>query len=120
MSDFKIAKTRNTPEVYFHAATCCIEFSGRSYPEDAGVFYENILKKINLAALKKIHVILDFEYVSSSSIASILDFLKELKSVLSVSNVSVTFHHESGDEDMISVGENYRKLTGISVELAEK
>ncbi|MBK9190645.1 MAG: DUF1987 domain-containing protein [Crocinitomicaceae bacterium] len=120
MSDFKIAKTKNTPAVNFCAADCCIEFSGRSYPEDAGVFYENILRKVNPSSLKKIHVVLDFEYVSSSSIASILDMLKDLKNALSVANVKVTFNHESGDEDMIAVGENYQKLTGIPVNLAVK
>ena len=121
MSDFSIAKGSNTPSVKYTASTATLVICGKSYPENAGEFYDEIFSKIKpLANTKTFTFELDFEYLSSSSVVCVLEKLKNLKSSSPSTKFMIKFYYESDDEDMMSVAENYEKFSGIKVELFEK
>ena len=121
MSDFIIPKGSNTPAVKFMASSCVISIEGNSYPEDARTFYDNLFNKIEpFAAGKDFTFELNFEYLSSSSIACILDRLKHIKADSPTTNFTIRFFYETGDEDMMSIGENYADLSGMKVEFILK
>ena len=117
MSDFSIEKGSNTPAVKFTASSATLVICGKSYPENAGEFYDEVFKKIKPFTNAKIFTFeLDFEYLSSSSVVCVLEKLKNLKSASQSTNFIIKFHYEGDDEDMMSVAENYEKFSGIKVE----
>ena len=117
MSDFIIAKGTNTPEVKYTANPATLIICGKSYPENAGEFYDDVFKKIKPFTNSKTFTFeLDFEYLSSSSVVCVLEKLKNLKSSSPETKFMIKFYYESDDEDMMSVAENYEKFSGIKVE----
>jgi len=121
MSDFIISKGNNTPAVKFTANSYTLSIEGNSYPEDARSFYDNLFNKIEpFANVKSFTFELNFEYLSSSSIACILDRLKHFKADSPSTNFIIRFFYETGDEDMMSIGENYADLSGMKVEFILK
>ena len=121
MGDFSIKKGTNTPAVNFTASSTTLVICGKSYPENAGEFYDEVFNKINpFTNSKSFTFELDFEYLSSSSVVCVLEKLKNLKAKFPTTNFLIKFHYESDDEDMLSVAENYEKFSGIKVELVVK
>lgn len=62
-------------------------------------------------------VVLDFEYLSSSSVACLLQMLKDLKSHFVSGKITVELFADSGDDEMISVGDNFKQLSGLPVQI---
>jgi len=121
MSDFSIKKGTNTPAVNFTASSATLLICGKSYPENAGEFYDDIFNKIKpFTNSKNFTFELDFEYLSSSSVVCVLEKLKSLKVKYPSTNFLIKFHYENDDEDMLSVAENYEKFSGIKVEYLVK
>jgi hypothetical protein len=121
MIDFTIPEGKNTPHVLFNAKTNVLQIVGKSYPENARKFYDEVLLNLKAHLFPSDFLIeLDFEYVSSSSVISILEMLKKLKNLSPNTNFKVLFTYENGDDDMLSVGENYEKITGFTFEYVSK
>jgi hypothetical protein len=120
MADFIISEGKNTPTVKFTAQSCTLAISGKSYPENARKFYDDIYKQLDLTGVKEFTVVMDFDYVSSSSVICVLEVLKKLKTNFSSTTFVVRFFYESGDDDMLAVGENYEKITGLKFEYLVK
>lgn len=121
MIDFTIPEGKNTPIVSFDAKTNVLVISGKSYPENARKFYDEVLLNLKAHLFPTVFTIqMDFDYVSSSSVISILEMLKKLKSLSPDTNFGIRFIYESGDDDMLSVGENYEKITGFKFEYISK
>lgn len=114
MNDFKISASKNTPAVDYISKSTTLTISGKSYPENAHTFYDGLTDKlIALSNLTSLKIIFDFEYLSSSSVACILQLLKDLKSHHTNTSISLELTHDSGDDDMLSVGENFSQLSGF-------
>ena len=121
MNDFLIATGRNTPEVKFTADTGVVSITGRSYPEDARRFYDELLTKLRpLTNAKTFNFEFNFEYLSSSSVVCILEMLKALRHSAPLTDFTIKFLHDAGDTDMVEIGENYEKLSGMKVLFVEK
>ncbi len=121
MIDFTIPEGKNTPNVSFNAKTNVLSIVGKSYPENARKFYDEVL--LNLKAHlfpATFNIELDFDYVSSSSVISLLELLKKLKNIAPTTVFGVKFTYEKGDDDMLAVGENYEKITGFRFEYIVK
>jgi hypothetical protein len=121
MSDFSIPEGRNTPAVSYTSNPGVLTISGRSYPEDARKFYDNIFHKMpSLVPYKHFTFELNFEYISSASVVCILELLKTFKSASPKTEFTIRFFYESGDSDMMEIGENYQKLSGMKIEYLVK
>lgn len=116
MSQIKIASTRNTPSVSYSAKDSLLVISGKSYPEDARSFYTTLTTQLlEQKSPEKLNIHFDFEYLSSSSVACILQLLKDIKAKHTSTQFTLEIKHDSGDDDMISVGENFHQLTGMPI-----
>ena len=121
MSDFKIEKGSNTPSVSYTASSGTLLISGKSYLENAREFYDKVITKITpFANSKNFTFEFDFEYVNSSSVVSILEMLKNMKRLSPATQFKIKFHYENGDDDMMSLGESYGRISEMPVEYLEK
>lgn len=121
MIDFTIPEGKNTPKVSFNAKTNILSVVGKSYPENARKFYDEVLLNLKAHLFPTNFTIeMDFDYVSSSSVISMLELLKKLKNIAPQTVFNIRFIYENGDDDMLSVGENYQKITGFKFEYVVK
>ncbi|PCH93565.1 MAG: hypothetical protein COB85_06765 [Bacteroidetes bacterium] len=123
MASFFIEGTKNTPKVTFDTVKHSLSFFGRSMPENTRNFYNPILnwvKQYSPEEDSQIVVDIKFTYVNTSSIIALLGILKELK-IQQERNctVSVTWHYEKDDDDMVTIGEDIGSLCGLGFKLEE-
>lgn len=124
MVRLNIKPTEFTPKVLLDAEKNKFEIAGESRPEDAGKFYEPILKWLD-----KYHVLrywkddkyrsepkdmvfeFKFEYFNSTTAKYILDILIKLNEFhKEKKNVTVKWCYEKGDIDMQESGERFSDM----------
>lgn len=121
MSNFTISKEKNTPEVVYSHGEGVLSISGRSYPEDALGFYTMVSDKLKTVQLSSnFRFQFDFEYINSSSIACILDLIKDQQALYPKTEFSIHISCHQSDEDMLDMGDHYQSITGIPVAFSYK
>jgi hypothetical protein len=125
-----INQTANSPKVILDPDKKIFEISGESRPPDVPVFYEEILRWLDDYTLhlskshdskEPVEVNLDLEYFNSSSAKYILDFCKQLALVRSKGkNVTVRWHYEDDDMDMLEVGREMSRMAKVPFEYIQK
>ena len=120
MDDLKIEGSAKTPTVEFNS-NGNLHLKGRSIPENSIEFYKPIIDWIgiygeNVNSETVLNV--QLEYFNTSSSKCILDVFKKLET-LSGSNVSIKWHYEEDDEDMLEAGEDYEAIIDLPFEMIE-
>ncbi|MBK6776204.1 MAG: DUF1987 domain-containing protein [Flavobacteriales bacterium] len=117
MAPIKIEGTPKTPSVNFEESTGILELRGRSIPENSIEFYKPLIDWIDRysrTAQQATVLRVQLEYFNTSSSKCILDLFKKLEQVRSAGNdVSVLWHYEVEDEDMLEAGEDYQAIINI-------
>ncbi len=113
-----IEGTNKTPVVKFFASTGSMEISGKSIPENSFGFYQPLLQWIDNYATQaspKTEVKIQLEYFNTSSSKCLLDIFRKLATLKKTGNseVSILWHYEAEDEDMLEAGEDYDALVDI-------
>ena len=122
MDPIKIEGTPKTPTVNFNAETGVLEIKGRSIPENAVEFYKPLVDWIGLYgdnAQASTVVNIQLEYFNTSSSKCILDVFKKLESVNGKTNITINWHYEEDDEDMLEAGEDYQAIINIPFKMIE-
>lgn len=118
MYDFTIPPGKNTPEVIFDSKESSLVLRGKSYPENSKNFYDEIILHFKEYAFPtSFTVTLDFDYISSSSVFSVLEFLKKMREFAPKTTMKVLFFYDEVDDDMREIGNNYKKLTGLPIDM---
>lgn len=120
MDDLKIEGSAKTPTVEFNS-NGNLHLKGRSIPENSIEFYKPIIDWIgHYGANVNPETVLNvqLEYFNTSSSKCILDVFKKLET-LSGSNVSIKWHYEEDDEDMLEAGEDYEAIIDLPFEMIE-
>jgi hypothetical protein len=124
MDNIKIEGTAKTPGVDFNKETGELRIQGRSIPENSIDFYKPIIDWLDQYALQpadetSVHV--QLEYFNTSSSKCILDVFKKLEAIKkSGKEISVHWHYEEDDEDMLEAGEDYDAIIDIPFEMVSK
>ncbi len=124
MENLKIEGTLKTPSIDFDKDSGVLRISGRSIPENSIDFYKPLIDWIDRYALDpadqtQVHV--QLEYFNTSSSKCILDVFKKLESVKhSGKPITVKWHYEEDDEDMLEAGEDYDAIIDIDFEMIVK
>ncbi|MBL7964694.1 MAG: DUF1987 domain-containing protein [Flavobacteriales bacterium] len=123
MEPLKLEGTGKTPTVAFNAATGLLELRGRSIPENSIEFYKPLMDWVDAyartaQARTALHV--QLEYFNTSSSKCILDLFKKLEFVrASGHEVTVYWHYEADDEDMLEAGEDYQAIINIPFKMVQ-
>lgn len=121
MLDFTIPEGKNTPNVHFSSKEHKLTISGKSYPENARKFYDEIgLNLKNHFYSNSFSIVLDFDYISSASVICVLELLKRLYNYAPSTKFNIAFIYEEGDDDMLAIGENYQRILNIDFNFSTK
>ncbi len=112
------------PQIDFNAQTGQLEISGRSIPENSYDFYNPLLQWLEQyqdQPQKETQLKIYLEYFNTSSSKYILEVLKKLKEIeKSGSAVTIAWHFDMDDEEMMETGEDYEDITGLNFNFIEE
>ena len=120
MEDLKHEGSAKTPVVEF-SSNGELLLKGRSIPENSIEFYKPLIEWLeSYAESPNSTTVLSvqLEYFNTSSSKCILDVFKKLESV-SGSEITVKWHYEEDDEDMLEAGEDYEAIIDLPFEMIE-
>ena len=125
-----VNRTSNSPEVYFDPDNNRFEISGESRPPNVPAFYDEIIGWLNDFSFylsgsperkDPIEFNLDFDYFNSSSAKYLLDFCKQIATLNAKGeNVSVRWHYEADDIDMLEVGREMSRMAKMPFAYVKK
>jgi hypothetical protein len=124
-----IDQTSNSPKVILDPEKKIYEISGESRPPDVREFYDQILNWMDDFSLQlakandknePVEFIFNFGYFNSSSGKLILDICKVLARMQARGmNVSIKWHYEKDDVDMMEVGHEISRIVKFPFEYVE-
>jgi hypothetical protein len=120
MEDLKHEGSAKTPIVEF-SSNGELLLKGRSIPENSIEFYKPLiewLESYSESPNSTTVLSVQLEYFNTSSSKCILDVFKKLESV-SGSEITVKWHYEEDDEDMLEAGEDYEAIIDLPFEMIE-
>ncbi|MEO8591454.1 MAG: DUF1987 domain-containing protein [Flavobacteriales bacterium] len=123
MAPLQLEGSPKTPHVNFDPETGLLELKGRSIPENSIDFYKPLIDWIDRygrAAKAKTALHVQLEYFNTSSSKCILDVFKKLESIRAGGNeVTVLWHYEADDEDMLEAGEDYAGIINVPFKMIQ-
>lgn len=121
MESLYYEETLETPGIEFDAEKGLLKMYGKSFPEEAGKFYEPILNWLDEYSenpREKTQVIIFMEYFNSASSTRILEILYTLNNIYRNNHsVSIEWHYLDEDDDMRESGEEYDEMIQIPMKL---
>lgn len=123
MENLVIEGSPKTPTIKFTPEEGKLLIQGRSIPENSIEFYRPLVEALESysaspKAETKVDIIL--EYFNTSSSKCILDVFKKLEKINSESEgVTINWHYEEDDEDMLEAGEDYQAIINIPFKMIE-
>ena len=120
LEDLKHEGSAKTPVVEF-SSNGELFLKGRSIPENSIEFYKPLiewLESYSESPNSTTVLSVQLEYFNTSSSKCILDVFKKLESI-SGSEITVKWHYEEDDEDMLEAGEDYEAIIDLPFEMIE-
>jgi len=118
-----VEPTRTTPLINFDPDQGILEMKGRSSPENSPQFYQRLMYNLDEFVENgsvDFTANFSFEYFNTSSSKSLFDVLKRLSKLEAKGlNVTINWHYEEGDEDMMEAGEDYSDLLDLNFNFIE-
>lgn len=123
MDPLQLEGSPKTPHVNFDPATGLLELKGRSIPENSIDFYKPLIDwidKYGRSPNSKTALHVQLEYFNTSSSKCILDVFKKLESIRAAgTEVTVLWHYEADDEDMLEAGEDYAGIINVPFKMIQ-
>lgn len=123
MENLVIEGTPKTPTIKFNPEEGKLLIQGRSIPENSIEFYKPLVDSLEEYAgspKEATNVDIVLEYFNTSSSKCILDVFKKLEKINSDSDgVTINWHYEEDDEDMLEAGEDYQAIINIPFKMVE-
>lgn len=122
MKNLDIEGTRKTPTVSLHTDGR-IRIEGRSIPEDASLFFNEIVEWIETfvdSNVPRTQVDIALEYLNSGTSKFILQILKRLKDYSNNGHeLIINWYFEEGDDDIMERGEYYSSILDMKINYIE-
>jgi len=123
MEPLQLEGSPKTPYVNFDPETGLLELKGRSIPENSIDFYKPLIDWIDRygrGPRPKTALHMQLEYFNTSSSKCILDVFKKLEAIRAAGNeVTVLWHYEADDEDMLEAGEDYAGIINVPLRMIQ-
>jgi len=121
MDRLKINERKDTPYVLFNIETGIFEISGKSLPEDAGVFFSPILAWVNeyiKTPCDTTTINLKFIYINTASSKKILEIIDLfVKNKLPQKKLIINWYYKIDDEEQREEGEDFADLVNYPFNL---
>jgi len=123
LENIHIEGTRRTPTVLLDRDGI-IKIEGRSIPEDASLFFVDIMEWIEkyLSFPKEKTVVdINLEYLNSGTSKYVLQILKRLKALTEnhSHDLTINWYYEEGDDDILERGEYYASILELNINYFE-
>ncbi len=122
MENLLIESTKKTPEIAF-IADGRIRISGRSIPEDATRFYDDLFTWIYHFCQdppESTTVDISLEYFNSGSSKALLHILRSLTEIVKKGKkLTINWYYEEGDDDIMERGEYYESILEVKFNFIE-
>jgi|WetSurMetagenome_2_1015567.scaffolds.fasta_scaffold140382_2 hypothetical protein len=122
MDNLRIESTKKTPEIAFNADGR-FRISGRSIPEDASKFYDELFDWVYAycqTPAESTTVDIELEYFNSGSSKALLHVLRVLSEIVKKgSKLTINWYYEQGDDDIMERGEYYESILEIKFNFIE-
>jgi len=106
-----------TPEINFNKDQATFILKGKSFPEESRSFYQPAIDWMMQYADEpnpKTDFIMQMHYYNSSSSAILLEIFKILERIhLKGNEVTIHWHYDLMDDDMLEAGEEYEELLKV-------
>ena len=116
MDNLLIESTKKTPDVAFNVDGR-MRISGRSIPEDASRFYDELFDWVNVycqSPPESTTIDIELEYFNSGSSKALLHILRALTEIVKKGNkLTINWYYEEGDDDIMERGEYYESILEI-------
>ncbi|MBN8693408.1 MAG: DUF1987 domain-containing protein [Bacteroidetes bacterium] len=113
MANLYIEKTKKTPEITF-LKNGDLNFIGCCIPEDANAFFHPLmlwLEDFTNNPSDSVNLLIDLEYINTSSTTHILKFLKRTIEIgIEKSMIKIVWKYDPEDEDAYEQGEMLQKI----------
>jgi hypothetical protein len=123
MEKYSIDGTPKTPTINFDLGSGVLEIKGRSIPENSIEFYKPLVDALDKYAgspKSATSVNIQLEYFNTSSSKCILDVFKKLENInKNGSAVTINWHYEEDDEDMLEAGEDYQAIINVPFKMVQ-
>ena len=117
-----LESTKKTPNVLLDPSGR-IRIGGRSIPEDASKFYDDILNWVLdycHAPSDSTVVDIELEYFNSGSAKFVMQILRELSELIAEGkDLKVNWYYEEGDDDILERGEYYSSILDLEINFIE-
>lgn len=122
LENLQISGTRRTPTVLLDSEGI-IKIEGRSIPEDASLFFTDIVEWIDkyLSFPKEKTVVnINLEYLNSGTSKYVLQILRRLKELPANNHqLTINWYYEEGDDDILERGEYYASILDLKINYFE-
>jgi len=122
MDNLLIESTKKTPEIAFNTDGR-FRISGRSIPEDATKFYDDIFEWVHFYLknpAESTTVDIELEYFNSGSSKALLHILRTLTDIIKRGlKLTINWYYEEGDDDIMERGEYYESILEIKFNFIE-
>jgi hypothetical protein len=122
MDNLLIESTKKTPEIVFNTDGR-FRISGRSIPEDASRFYDDLFEWVNQycqTPAESTTVDIELEYFNSGSSKALLHILRALAEIDKKGfKLTINWYYEEGDDDIMERGEYYESILEIKFNFIE-
>jgi len=123
MNSLVIEGSPKTPTIKFDGSNGSFSIEGRSIPENSLDFYKPVMEWLYTYVVEPQNetvFTVKLEYFNTSSSKCILDVFKKLETIFKRGNkVSIKWHYEEDDEDMLEAGEDYQSIIKIPFVMIE-
>jgi len=121
MESISIAETHKTPAILSDFEKGIIEIKGKSNPENSIEFFRPLVNwAVEYAKnpQEKTTVNINLEHFNTSTSKCILDVFKKLEPILLINKeVTVNWHYDHDDEDLLEAGETFQAFTELPFNL---
>jgi hypothetical protein len=122
MEVFSLESTKKTPMVMLDPSGK-MRIGGRSIPEDASKFFDDILNWIlDYVNSPQDQTVIDIEleYFNSGSAKFVMQILRELSELIhNGKELKVNWYYEEGDDDILERGEYYASILDLDINFIE-
>ena len=109
MQDLFIERTDTLPSIELKTDGK-IKLEGRALPENAHQFFEPLIAWAKEYSNEDIQIDINLEYFNTSVSKQLLDFLKVFEDNPANKRITIVWHYEEGDDEMLESGEIYEDL----------